>query len=132
MSRSVGDEWTSLEVQLIRCAYPLYGQGWEGWTRFLPDRSTKAINMKASRLGVSKEHGKNAQDASLRGPAWLNPEGVTDDPWTDQQRRRLVDATHWMVEDTGHTVMECHREFWRLFLRRRESLDARRRAQDGA
>lgn len=107
--------WTDDEVNALRRHYPEHGVVWDGWKDALPDRTTSQIRNKAIRLGLLK-------DKERCGAAWRDTAAVTEEPWTQTQRQRLVASMHEMCDETGHTVMECMREFWRIWLERQKNI----------
>lgn len=48
------DLWTETEDSMIRTYYPVHGRRWQGWSEVLPNRSLRAIQMRAQRLGATK------------------------------------------------------------------------------
>lgn len=103
--------WTAEEDVVLCEHYGRYGSSWDGWRELLPTKSPEQIGRRAKRLGVCRD--------ADGGPAWRRTTKVTTDAWTDAQRVQLVSAMHEMCDRTGHTVMECMREFWRVYLVRK-------------
>lgn len=44
--------WTKAEDEALKLHFPLHGAKWEGWQALLPDRTAKAISVRAHTLGV--------------------------------------------------------------------------------
>jgi hypothetical protein len=45
--------WTDQQIVLLRRHYGEHGPTWDGWRELLPDKSSKAIAIKASRIGLA-------------------------------------------------------------------------------
>lgn len=45
--------WSEEEDAAVVTFYPIHGRRWEGWKDVLPDRTMRAIEMRAQRLGVA-------------------------------------------------------------------------------
>lgn len=63
--------WSDLEDDAIRQMYPGRGPHWAGWSDVLPGRSPRAIEQRASALGVRR--GKRDEAKAL--PEMLRPAG---------------------------------------------------------
>jgi len=65
MTRRVrlGKAWNDVEVNALKTYFPIHGSGWEGWSEVLPDRSSKAISVKAASMGIvtSRQHNKTPE-----------------------------------------------------------------------
>lgn len=44
--------WTKAQDEALKLHFPLHGAKWEGWQALLPDRTAKAISVRAHTLGV--------------------------------------------------------------------------------
>lgn len=52
MSYNASNLWSDAEDNSVRQFYPRHGMRWEGWAEVLPNRSMRAIDARAKRLGV--------------------------------------------------------------------------------
>lgn len=52
------DRWTDAQDQLLRDNYMKHGGGWEGWAALLPNRTRRAIDARARRIGLARKRPK--------------------------------------------------------------------------
>lgn len=99
--------WTDSEDELIRSAYPEHGPTWDGWAELLPNRSRRAIGLRASRLGVIMGWREQPEDEPIpdngrhdrivmRGmAAGKSPSQIDrENHWVRGTARRIV-LLHW-------------------------------------
>lgn len=46
--------WSEAEDNAIQVYYPDHGRSWDGWAEVLPNRTLRAIQMRAQRLGATQ------------------------------------------------------------------------------
>ena len=98
--------WTDKEDSIIRAHYPEHGQLWDGWSLFLPGRSTAALQKRASVLGVKctaiglrKTQWTTDEDEAIRkhypvhGTAW--------DGWSRHLPGRSAKQIAWRAGKLG-------------------------------
>lgn len=54
--------WTPEEDVLLRQCYPWHTHRWEGWETLLPGRTRRAIQARASRIGLRKVNAEWTED----------------------------------------------------------------------
>lgn len=109
--------WTVEEDTSIAIYYPEHGMQWDGWADEIPNRTINAIGQRAYRLGVYYRGRDDIPLEQVYTPK--NADKLTGEPWTDAQRVRLITISREMCEQTSHTLLECMREFWRIWLERK-------------
>ena len=77
-------DWSEHEEYLIRKWYPEKGPSWDAWRKMLPNRTYRAIQQHANRLGVK---------CIYRGPK----------SWTKSEDRTAMSALVEVCKTTGRT-----------------------------
>jgi hypothetical protein len=86
-------KWTPVEDAALAENMAEHPPSWEGWRELLPGRSFNAIK---ARMGEARRREAHAR------------------PWTDAQRRSLLEHAVAMSRESGHAIGECVDELARL------------------
>jgi hypothetical protein len=97
-----GESWSSAEDGSVMEFYVEHGPNWPGWAEVLPDRTPRAIQARAQRLGVAVDPRRRREHVRAASPDWSAEE--ERDPREDMVQRRMhegaspseIDAEmHW-------------------------------------